>query len=322
MFAPDWFGNSSSVSAPDHVIDAGQWAYTPVKQRATNYSAVTNPYGLLRSPWNSFRAPHVTRYRKTDGGVVERELPGCDVFQACFRSNATSRMNQCMAGATRRRAPHDRRRAHRPRSLLLEPPCRARVQPVLLRDEEPVALGLVRTPAYCSMDTPEADCRTFCPAALWQGRNKTGLDLLVESRQMHFIDQWSSKIYYDGARQTYALRGYTPEKEARTFDRLLAALCTAGHVGEMFSSAAPYDPAFWPIHPTTERLLHYRRHLANAEPAAHALGTSWGYAHAFDQTATDTGMYCDWDGVGDDDDGGGDGAWRMPSCVRRRALVP
>merc|ERR1719460_2281207 len=95
------------------------------------------------------------------------------------------------------------------------------------------------------MDTPEADCRTFCPAALWQGRNKTGLDLLVESRQMHFIDQWSSKIYYDGARQTYAL------------------------------------------------------------------ATSWGYAHAYDQTATDTGMYCDWDGDGD---------WRMPSCAFVGAL--
>ena len=204
MLAPEQ-PHELSLAQPAVQLSPPVHAYTPVKQRATNYSAVTNPYGLLRSPWNSFRAPHVTRYRKTDGGVVERELPGCDVFQACFRSNATSRMNQCMAGAT-----HGDVHlmiggvwAHADlESLLLELAVpRAMYNQFFFVTKNLWRFGLVRTPAYCSMDTPEAECRTFCPAALWAGRNRTGLELLVEARQMHFIDQWSNKIFYDESRQ-------------------------------------------------------------------------------------------------------------------------
>jgi hypothetical protein len=68
--------------------------------------------------------------------------------------------------------------------------------------------------------------------------------------------------------------GYDPTRERRLFDALFESLCSAGHVGEMFSSAAPYDPAFWPIHPTTERLLHYRRDLARSSGAAAATTTA------------------------------------------------
>merc|ERR1719240_1855100 len=66
--------------------------------------------------------------------------------------------------------------------------------------------GLVRTPAHCSMDTPESVCRSFCPAALWEDANKTGLELLVAARQMHFIDQWSPLVFYDTAAGEYAIR--------------------------------------------------------------------------------------------------------------------
>jgi hypothetical protein len=82
IFAADWFGNASSAEHPDHVLDAGVWAYTSIKRDARGYSSVTNPYGLLRSPWNVFRAPFVTRYAKVNGAVVQTELPGCAVFQA------------------------------------------------------------------------------------------------------------------------------------------------------------------------------------------------------------------------------------------------
>lgn len=34
------------------------------------------------------------------------------------------------------------------------------------------------------------------------------------------------------------------------------------HVGEMYTSAAPYDPIFWVVHPTIDRLLAWRRILA------------------------------------------------------------
>ncbi|CAN0040552.1 unnamed protein product, partial [Laminaria digitata] len=34
------------------------------------------------------------------------------------------------------------------------------------------------------------------------------------------------------------------------------------HVGDMYTSSAPYDPLFWVIHPAAERLLAWRRKVA------------------------------------------------------------
>ncbi|CAN0096344.1 unnamed protein product, partial [Hapterophycus canaliculatus] len=34
------------------------------------------------------------------------------------------------------------------------------------------------------------------------------------------------------------------------------------HVGELYTSSAPYDPLFWVIHPTADRFLAWRRKLA------------------------------------------------------------
>mgnify|MGYP002832413877 CR=1 FL=1 len=36
--------------------------------------------------------------------------------------------------------------------------------------------------------------------------------------------------------------------------------------GEMYTSAAPWDPLFWLVHPTSERLLQYRRLIATRDP--------------------------------------------------------
>ena len=38
------------------------------------------------------------------------------------------------------------------------------------------------------------------------------------------------------------------------------------HVGELYTSAAPYDPLFWVIHPAAERLMGWRRKLAVEQP--------------------------------------------------------
>lgn len=38
------------------------------------------------------------------------------------------------------------------------------------------------------------------------------------------------------------------------------------HVGELYTSSAPYDPLFWVIHPTADRLMGWRRKLAAEQP--------------------------------------------------------
>ncbi|KAK7249877.1 regulator of chromosome condensation [Aureococcus anophagefferens] len=49
-----------------------------------------------------------------------------------------------------------------------------------------------------------------------------------------------------------------------TEDDALRLLCAVGTPGELFTSAAPQDPLFWPLHGNAERFLSYARALAAA----------------------------------------------------------
>ncbi|KAH8050500.1 hypothetical protein JL720_15356 [Aureococcus anophagefferens] len=79
-------------------------------------------------------------------------------------------------------------------------------------------------------------------------------------------------------------------------------LCHVGHAGEMFTSAAPYDPTFWPLHGLA---ASYKRVQAAAGETT--LNETWGYTH-MGALASDTDVVCDWTGV----EGMG-----LPTCTRQ-----
>merc|ERR1719240_2619548 len=64
--------------------------------------------------------------------------------------------------------------------------------------------GYARAPDFCSMDTPEDECRVRCPEALWKDRNMSGYDVLIETGQMHFIDSFSSELLGNASAGVYA----------------------------------------------------------------------------------------------------------------------
>jgi hypothetical protein len=88
VFADDWFGAVRTRNAA-HVVDAGRWAYTPVLAHARGWSNVTNPYGLLRSPWNTNPTPYLMRSRVTLDvlGATYSTFPNCSAFTTYLQSD-------------------------------------------------------------------------------------------------------------------------------------------------------------------------------------------------------------------------------------------
>ena len=87
IFQSDWFGALSPANS-DHVIDAGRWAYTSIATVASadpslpsSFSKIKNPYGLLRSPWNTNPSPYLTRFHDVLGVEFGGfDLPTCGQF--------------------------------------------------------------------------------------------------------------------------------------------------------------------------------------------------------------------------------------------------
>ena len=90
-----------------------------------------------------------------------------------------------------------------------------------------------------------------------------------------------------------------------TFLSLLDELCRVGYAGEMFTSAAPQDPTFWPLHGNAERFVQYLRVL-RAEGILSGFDEAWGYSFQ-KYIASTTGRVCDWSAVGAPPD--------MPTCT-------
>ena len=67
-------------------------------------------------------------------------------------------------------------------------------------------------------------------------------------------------------------------------EAVLGALCKVGFPGEMFTSAAPQDPTFWPLHGNAERFLQLLRLLMRRGELA--IDDAWAYHHV--QAASDT----------------------------------
>mmetsp|Transcript_88921 Transcript_88921/g.254212 ORF Transcript_88921/g.254212 Transcript_88921/m.254212 type:complete len:215 (+) Transcript_88921:20-664(+) len=134
-------------------------------------------------------------------------------------------------------------------------------------------------------------CTCQCGAESREGT--TPYEILAEKTPlMHWLASHThGTIAYNDTAARYTIVGYSAEKEEKTWNQLLTALCDPGHVGEMYTSAAPYDPLFWVLHPTAERLLQWRRVLS--AKGWKPLNETWGYAHHDD--TSDLGRVCNWE---------------------------
>lgn len=290
MFSDDWFGSASPMTET-HAIETGRWAYTRVMSNAQNFSRTHNPYGLLRSPWNTNPTPYILRNKYTLGLLnAGWSLPTCEDFHNTL--NTTS--GPIWMGDLQFQL---NGRLHGPIHIMLgghwmEHNTVNYEFTTNISDSELFSLGwdawllqskimwregLLRCPERCSSDTPLEDCICDCPAEI-RG-NLSAYEYIYKSH----ISKLNGENTYKWVNEL----GYS-------WERVLDALCEVGHPGEMFTSAAPQDPIFWPLHGQSERFIQFVR--AKTRDGLLQLNEDWGYFHV-NSVATDTRLVCDWDNV-------------------------
>lgn len=282
VFQEDWFSPVDS-GRKDHVVSSGRFAFTNVATDARSFSNVTNPYGLLRSPWNTNPTPYVMRYSsvfgvKNDGYT---SMPTCRKFRAALKERKLSSYLLAINGEL-----------HGPVHLMIgghwgmseklqrwakttglhNAPDR-----MLLTSKFLWRQGYVRTPEVCSADTPDSECVASCPEALTNGRS-------------------AQKLLNDTG--VFSINTVSPDRIAMdefnvTYDDIWDALCHVGYAGELFTSAAPQDPLFWVLHGLSEKFMAFMRYL-HYQGDLH-IDMSWGYEPT--GAASNTHLVCDWDGV-------------------------
>ena len=376
VFGDDWLGAASPNNSA-HAVEAGRWAFLPVA-RADGAAAgesgggssapIANPYGLLRSPWNTWKAPYVTRHGTIFGREDYESFPSCAQTAECFSNLALADINACLNGYTHGpvhimlggqwwgpRGAARARDAARPLDgdddaataaegdddaataaaatdathvESASERAAARVALDAFGDLDKVFLlvaknvwrhGYMRCPAACSADTPEGACACGCPSAYLDGDDDAPYRILVEKTGvMHWVALYADRVFFDAADGRYHVRvdadgapggaaaaldetgparaaNATRQRaaDAAAWRSLLGLLCDTRGAGEMYTSAAPWDPAFWLVHPAADRLLQLRRLVATRGNPAYALDESWGYTHD-DAAPSDTGVVCDW----------------------------
>lgn len=295
IFSEDWFG-ISSPSNPSHIVDHGRFAYLAVQSSARDFSDITNPYGLLRSPWNTNPTPFLLRFDHVLGQLHDAYmLTTCHDFAHALQSESSmaafvSKLNGKLhgpihimigghwwyspMGALNNSASVDT--SHGAADWLGSTTgSRSRA---LLASKFLWRQGYIRCPDVCSADVNWRECACTCPTELVGSTDADAYVVLNKTGLLQINRSWRH-----------------PELFGTTWRSILVFLCHVGHPGEMFTSAAPQDPTFWPLHGNAERFLHLLR-LLDAY-GAKQLDQSWGYAHVTTGLDSDTHVVCDWDGV-------------------------
>jgi hypothetical protein len=294
IFDDYWFG-SNSPNNDLHIVDQGRFAYSPV-YKANDFSDVVNPYGLLRSPWNTNPTPYVMRYNRTffSFGDSEASMPTCSEFASFMGSDLASLifgLNGQLHGPV-----HIMIGGHwgNKKEWTYVSSKVALTDKFLLLSKFFWREGFIRTPQSCSDDTPHEDCMPTCPEGII-GEWKT----ISDGDAYTILD----KAGIIDLNPTTDLHTYMTSSNLGWKD-LLEELCHIGSPGEMFTSSAPQDPTFWPLHGNAERIvslmrIYKKRGLIDFDE-------TWGYSH---QTSlpSDTGRVCDWSEA--------TGTLDMPKCT-------
>ncbi len=297
IFDADWFGMSSPTNVQHKIDDGGRWdgLLVPDGDDYTEWNIVEtgslNPYvngfGHMRSPWNNNPFQEVGRHNKTYSMTQYDTMPTCSTLQSCFKSTSLADMNDCSNGET-----------HGPVHILIggawgdgnlfsdEDVSMVQKPDKLLFFKVLWRMGYTRCPDSCSYGTP---CKCAVP--------------------QQYIDEYGAEAILKTTNVYYALESHLKDADDELFLKVLRAVEDPGIAGEMFSSAAAYDPTFWPLHGQIERILGAKRIMVS-QGSITDFDETWGYTEYNKASgAAYLNGVCDWSKVA------GSGDVTLPTCT-------
>jgi len=274
VFAPSWFGDAAPLNTL-RTVTAGRWAFVPTMADARGFSRWTNSYGLLRAPWNNDPTPFSTRSDKVYGYRNNLKPSGCAEYARALaqtswvglarqlNSAAHGHIHELIGGSWdhdySKNMTHDSR---------LHPAVFTFAHQIQALSKLLWRAGVVECPAACdlSADASQA-CACTCGTATSASPYATLRDAgVLAAAQFFDADEKliASFVGEDGTSTEYRLPNYSAAESEEIYAALLAILCVPGHIGDMYQATSTNDVLFWVLHPTLDRLWHYKRLVANS----------------------------------------------------------
>ena len=160
--------------------------------------------------------------------------------------------------------------------------------------------GLVRCPEMCGADTAGDMCTCSCMTEELGFANASTLVFDYGGADFNLIS--SMYDFWVKPNSTQKMRNSTEWNFVK--EELAMMMCHVGWPGEMFTSAAPYDPIFWSLHGLAERFVSMKR-VEAIRLKDSTFDETWSYTHEI--FPSDTHVVCDWEGVT---------GMELPSCSK------
>ena len=297
MFDSDMFGEANP-SNDDHVIsDGGLWDGIAMPggddymtwsiPETGSLNPFVNGYSTMRSPWNNNPSPYIGRHNQTYDMTQYGTMPLCSTLQSCFKSTSLAYVNDCLNGATHGPVHIMIGGAWGQGTLFDDPDIEfAQMPDKLLFFKVLWRMGYTRCPETCTFGEP---CKCAVP--------------------QEYIDEYGAETLLTNTNIIYALASDLVDADDELYLKTLRAVEDPGIAGEMFSSAASFDPSFWPLHGAMERLLDLKRiYVATGELTN--FDETWAFVtYNKASGAAYLDGVCDWSKVA------GSGDLTLPTCT-------
>ena len=267
IFSDDIFGANTDLSSENHDVTTGIFANLQMPSGATykefdianegSLNPFVNAYGLLRSPWNNNPSSTLSRYNQTYSRSIDLPFPSCSTMHSCYARDSLAGMNDCLNGETHGPVHVYTGGSWGESSNLWDSNINfISGMDKLFYFKMLWRLGYTRCPESCSesKDSDAGICLCAVPDEYFE--TYTAIDMLNKTG------------IYD------LMSGQIKENEAMAL-KMVRAIEDPGVVGEMFSSAASYDPIFLPLHGQLERLIGLKR--LKAESGLLDFDETWGF---------------------------------------------